>query len=50
MRSIWEKIKLTLGRKPRADILLPAVPSGVTITVTPPQKPKRTRKPKNEST
>ena len=48
MRSIWEKIKLALGRKPRADILLPDLPSGTNITVTlPPQKPKRVRKTKD---
>ena len=44
MRSIWEKIKLAFDRKPKADILLPDVPSGVQIIVTPPQKPKRVRK------
>lgn len=50
MKSIWEKIKLAFDRKPAGNILLPDVLSGVTITVTPPQKPKRVRKTKNEST
>ena len=49
MKNIWDKIKLMFDRKPQAPILLPDVPSGVEIVVTPPQKPKRTRKPKNES-
>jgi hypothetical protein len=43
MRSIWEKIKLAFDRKPKGDILLPDVPTGVQVIVTPPQKPKRTR-------
>jgi hypothetical protein len=50
MKSIWEKIKLAFDRKPAGDILIPNVPSGVQIIVTPPQKPKRVRKTKNEST
>lgn len=43
MKSIWEKIKLAFDRKPAGDILIPDVPSGVQIIVTPPQKPKRQR-------
>jgi hypothetical protein len=41
MKSIWDKIKLAFGRKPQADILLPDVPNGVQVIVTPPQKQKR---------
>jgi hypothetical protein len=47
MKSIWEKIKLAFDRKPQADILLPDLPRGTIITVTPPQKPKRIRKTKD---
>ena len=49
MKSIWDKIKLAFGRKPQGDILLPEVPSGVQVIVTPPQKRKRiiVRKPKD---
>jgi len=41
MKSIWEKIKLAFGRKPQGDILLPELPRGTTITVTPPVKQRR---------
>jgi hypothetical protein len=41
MKSIWDKIKLSFGRKPQGDILLPDVRSGVQIIVTPQTKPKR---------
>jgi len=49
MKSIWDKIKLAFGRKPQADILLPDLPRGTTITVTPPVKQRRVivRKPKD---
>ena len=51
MKSIWDKIKLAFDRKPAGNILLPDLPIGTNITVTlPPQKPKRVRKTKNEST
>ena len=47
MRSIWDKIKLAYGRNPKGNIVLPEVPSGVQVIITPPQKPKRVRKPKD---
>jgi len=51
MKSIWEKIKLAFGRKHRGDILLPPseLPVQTTVTVDVPQKPKRTRKKKNDT-
>lgn len=42
MKSIWERIKLALNRKPEGDILLPPVEVKPTVPEQP--KPKRTRK------
>lgn len=48
MKSIWEKIKLTFGRQPKAEILLPPkeLNTKVEVVVTVPEqtKTKRTRK------
>lgn len=51
MKSIWEKIKLTFGRKPNADILLPPkeLNTKVELSVTVPEVAKRTRKKKTDA-
>jgi hypothetical protein len=56
IKSIWEKIKLAFERKPAGDVQYPSY-GGDTLTegvykIEPPivvTKPKRVRKPKNES-
>ena len=59
IKSIWEKIKLAFERKPigeiyKVDINVPTLPPDVkfddtTLSSSGVTKPKRTRKPKNES-
>jgi hypothetical protein len=59
IKSIWEKIKLAFERKPaseiyKVDINVPTLPPAVkfddtTLSHTGVTKPKRVRKPKNES-
>lgn len=51
MISIWEKIKLAIGKKPQGEILLPPkeLNTKTTISVEVLDKPKRTRKKKELS-
>ena len=49
IKNIWDKIKLAFERKPAGEILIPVAEPIAPIAPDNIVKPKRTRKPKNES-